>query len=42
MGFGVDEQVPVPQKLHDAEIPTVLVGEVADIVGNPHGTWQTW
>ena len=41
MGFGVDEQVQVPQKLHDAGIPTVLVGKVADIVGNPHGrSWQ--
>lgn len=40
MGFGVDEQVQVPQKLHDAGIPTVLVGKVADIVGNPHG--RSW
>lgn len=41
MGYGVDEQVQVPQKLHEAGIPTVLVGKVADIVGNPHGrSWQ--
>lgn len=41
MGFGVDEQVQVPQKLYDAGIPTVLVGKVADIVGNAHGrNWQ--
>jgi phosphopentomutase len=41
MGYGVDEQVQVPQKLHEAGIPTVLVGKVADIVSNPHGrSWQ--
>ena len=41
MGYGVDEQVQVPQKLHDVGVPTVLVGKVADIVSNPHGrNWQ--
>ncbi|HCC5832839.1 phosphopentomutase [Citrobacter farmeri] len=41
MGYGVDEQVQVPQKLHEAGVPTVLVGKVADIVSNPHGrSWQ--
>jgi phosphopentomutase len=41
MGYGVDEQVQVPQKLHEAGISTVLVGKVADIVSNPHGrSWQ--
>lgn len=41
MGFGVDEQVQVPHKLHEVGIPTVLVGKVADIVSNPHGrNWQ--
>lgn len=41
MGYGVDGQVQVPQKLHEAGISTVLVGKVADIVSNPHGrSWQ--
>ncbi|ECG8589770.1 phosphopentomutase [Salmonella enterica subsp. salamae] len=41
MGYGVDEQAQVPQKLHEAGVPTVLVGKVADIVSNPHGrSWQ--
>ena len=41
MGYGVDDQVQVPQKLHEAGVPTVLVGKVADIVSNPHGrSWQ--
>lgn len=41
MGYGVDEQVQVPQKLHEAGVPTVLVGKVADIVTNLHGrNWQ--
>ena len=41
MGYGVDEQVQVPQKLYEANVPTVLVGKVADIVSNPHGrSWQ--
>lgn len=41
MGYGVDEQVQVPQKLHEVGVPTILVGKVADIVGNPHGrSWQ--
>lgn len=41
MGYGVDAQVQVPQKLHEVGVPTVLVGKVADIVSNPHGrSWQ--
>ncbi|NDO83573.1 phosphopentomutase [Citrobacter sp. NCU1] len=41
MGYGVDAQVQVPQKLHEAGVLTVLVGKVADIVSNPHGrSWQ--
>lgn len=41
MGYGVDEQVQVPQKLHEVGVPTILVGKVADIVSNPHGrSWQ--
>lgn len=41
MGYGVDEKVQVPQKLHEAGVLTVLVGKVADIVANPHGVnWQ--
>lgn len=41
MGYGVDEQVQVPQKLHEVGVPTVLIGKVADIVSNPHGrNWQ--
>ncbi|MEG0099700.1 MAG: phosphopentomutase [Citrobacter sp.] len=41
MGYGVDEQVQAPQKLHEVGVPTVLVGKVADIVSNPHGrSWQ--
>lgn len=37
MGFGVDASVQVPQKLHEADVKTVLVGKVADIAINPHG-----
>ncbi|MFZ3391021.1 phosphopentomutase [Buttiauxella gaviniae] len=37
MGFGVNASVQVPQKLHEANIKTVLVGKVADIAINPHG-----
>ncbi|MBV8044217.1 phosphopentomutase [Pluralibacter sp.] len=41
MGYGVDETVQVPARLHDCGIMTVLVGKVADIVSNPHGeSWQ--
>lgn len=41
MGYGVDETVQVPQKLYDINVPTILVGKVADIVSNPHGrSWQ--
>lgn len=41
MGYGVDAQVQVPQKLYEVGVPTVLVGKVADIVSNPHGrNWQ--
>ncbi|QBH97711.1 phosphopentomutase [Limnobaculum zhutongyuii] len=37
MGYGVDSQVQVPEKLHSRRIPTTLIGKVADIVDNPHG-----
>ncbi|ROP59008.1 phosphopentomutase [Enterobacter sp. BIGb0383] len=41
MGYGVDDSVQVPARLHAVGIPTVLIGKVADIVSNPHGTsWQ--
>lgn len=41
MGYGVDETVQVPQKLYDINVPTILIGKVADIVSNPHGrSWQ--
>jgi Phosphopentomutase len=41
LGYGVDEQVQVPQKLYEAGVTTVLVGKVADIVSNAHGqSWQ--
>ncbi len=41
MGYGVDEKVQVPARLHSVGIPTVLVGKVADIVKNPYGvSWQ--
>ena len=41
MGYGVDEQVQVPQQLFAVGVPTVLVGKVADIVSNTHGkSWQ--
>lgn len=41
IGYGVDEQVQVPQKLYEANVQTILVGKVADIVANPHGrNWQ--
>lgn len=41
MGYGVDERVQAPQKLHEVGVPTVLIGKVADIVANPHGrSWQ--
>ncbi|MBE2896032.1 phosphopentomutase [Pasteurellaceae bacterium HPA106] len=38
MGYGVDANTQAPACLHDAGIETVLVGKVADIVANPHGT----
>lgn len=41
LGYGVDERVQVPAQLFAIGVPTVLVGKVADIVSNPHGTsWQ--
>jgi phosphotriesterase-related protein len=41
MGYGVDEQVQVPAQLFAVDVPTVLVGKVADIVSNPHGiSWE--
>lgn len=41
LGFGVDESVQVPLKLHRQGIHTTLVGKVADIVNNLHGTSYT-
>ncbi|MGO2303422.1 MAG: phosphopentomutase [Providencia sp.] len=38
MGYGVDSQQQVPEKLVKKRIQTVLIGKVADIVENPHGT----
>ena len=41
MGYGVDASVQVPQRLHAAGVPTVLVGKVADIVDNRCGvSWK--
>ncbi|AHG20921.1 mutase [Chania multitudinisentens RB-25] len=37
LGYGVDQSVQVPEQLHQVNIPTVLIGKVADIVANPHG-----
>lgn len=38
LGYGVDPLVQAPAQLYKVNIPTVLVGKVADIVANPHGT----
>ncbi|KNC93592.1 phosphopentomutase [Trabulsiella odontotermitis] len=41
MGYGVDDSVQVPARLHAVGVTTVLVGKVADIVNNSHGeSWQ--
>ncbi|AHM72688.1 phosphopentomutase [Yersinia hibernica] len=37
LGYGVDANVQVAQQLDKVNIPTVLVGKVADIVANPAG-----
>lgn len=37
LGYGVDAEVQVPHQLEKVNIPTVLVGKVADIVANPTG-----
>ncbi|EPE4188839.1 phosphopentomutase [Yersinia enterocolitica] len=37
LGYGVDADVQVPHQLEQVNIPTVLVGKVADIVANPAG-----
>ncbi|CRY54940.1 putative mutase [Yersinia intermedia] len=37
LGYGVDAEVQVPSQLEKINIPTVLVGKVADIVANPTG-----
>ncbi|WP_145539496.1 phosphopentomutase [Yersinia kristensenii] len=37
LGYGVDADVQVPHQLEKVNIPTVLVGKVADIVANPAG-----
>ncbi|CAH0524903.1 phosphopentomutase [Vibrio hippocampi] len=38
LGYGVDRLVQVPEMLNAKGISTTLVGKVADIVQNPHGT----
>ncbi|MGL4193093.1 MAG: phosphopentomutase [Vibrio sp.] len=38
LGYGVDHLVQVPEILNAKGIKTTLVGKVADIVQNPHGT----
>lgn len=38
MGYGVNSQQQVPEKLAKIGIHTVLIGKVADIVENPQGT----
>lgn len=37
LGYGVDTYVQVPCQLEKVNIPTILVGKVADIVANPAG-----
>ena len=37
LGYGVDPLVQVPNCLNAVDIPTVLIGKVADIVENPNG-----
>ncbi|TLG72993.1 phosphopentomutase [Culicoidibacter larvae] len=37
LGYGVDSSVQVPTLLHQAGVPVVLLGKVADIVANPSG-----
>lgn len=37
LGYGVDASVQVPSLLKTKNIPTVLLGKVADIVANPYG-----
>ncbi|WP_145518662.1 phosphopentomutase [Yersinia bercovieri] len=37
LGYGVDAAVQVPHQLEQVNVPTVLVGKVADIVANPTG-----
>lgn len=38
LGYGVDHFVQVPEMLNAQGVSTTLVGKVADIVQNPHGT----
>lgn len=38
LGYGVDASEQVPAKLAAKNIDTTLIGKVADIVENPHGT----
>ncbi|MDE1240346.1 phosphopentomutase [Vibrio aestuarianus] len=38
LGYGVDHLVQVPEMLNAKGIHTTLIGKVADIVQNPHGT----
>ncbi len=38
LGYGVNPKVQLPSILGEAGIPVVLIGKVADIVQNPHGT----
>lgn len=37
LGYGVDASVQVPSQLKTRNIPTIMLGKVADIVANPHG-----
>lgn len=37
LGYGVDANVQVPNQLKTHDIPTILLGKVADIVANPYG-----
>jgi len=38
LGYGVDASQQTAASLHSSGVPTVLIGKVADIVINPHGT----
>lgn len=38
LGYGVNSQTQAPYLLEQVNVPTVLIGKVADIVANPKGT----